>query len=44
MKNAYYFLVLGVGIRFLEFTVPEKIRSGVVKRIERVWKKSGKIE
>ena len=36
---AYYFLVLGVGIRFLEFTVPEKMKSGVVKGIERVWRK-----
>ena len=36
---AYYFLVLGVSLRFLEFTVPEKMKSGVVKGIERVWRK-----
>jgi hypothetical protein len=36
---AYYFIVLGVGIRFLEFTVPGKMWSGVVKGIERVWRK-----
>jgi len=36
---AYYFLVLGVGMRFLEFTVPEKMRLGVVKGIERFWRK-----
>jgi len=36
---AYYFLVLGVGIRFLEFTVPENMRSRVAKGIERFWKK-----
>ena len=32
-------LVLGVGIRFLEFTVPENMRSRVAKGIERFWKK-----
>lgn len=28
---AYYFLVLGVGIRFLEFTLPENLISRTIK-------------
>ncbi len=36
---AYYFLVLGVGIRFLEFTLPGNMRSRMVNGIENFWKK-----
>jgi uncharacterized membrane protein YkvI len=36
---AYYFLVLGVAIRFLEFTLPENMKSRVVKGIKSFRKK-----